>query len=296
MPFRVSTGRIVLVGVAVIGVAGTTSLSATLAARAVTRHTSASAGPSTGGPSTGGPSMGGPSTGSPSTAGQAAGGSGGGPTSLLGPDPATDGQVASVTSVSPGDLPPAPTQGVRPGAPSSPDGASAYTVPARVLAAYRQAASALASSRPHCHLSWYLLAALGRIESNNADGGAVTASGTASPPIFGPVLDGQHGTVAIHDTDHGRWDRNSRWDRAVGPMQFIPSTWRVWGVSLRTGGVADPQNVGDAAVTAGRYLCADGRDLATSRGLRAAVLSYNDSSAYLSDVLGWVAAYQRAYR
>jgi membrane-bound lytic murein transglycosylase B len=38
------------------------------------------------------------------------------------------------------------------------------------------------------------------------------------------------GVQAIVDTEQGRYDRDTRWDRAVGPMQFLPSTWRTWGV------------------------------------------------------------------
>ncbi len=37
-------------------------------------------------------------------------------------------------------------------------------------------------------------------------------------------LNGANGTQAIRDTDAGQLDGDSIWDRAVGPMQFIPST------------------------------------------------------------------------
>lgn len=173
--------------------------------------------------------------------------------------------------------------------------AAARDIPAVALRAYRAAAQDLAATRPGCHLSWTVLAAIGRIESDHAHGGAVSPDGTARRDILGPLLNGSHGLAAVHDTDHGRWDHNSRWDRAVGPMQFLPATWRAWGVSTRRGAAADPENLPDAAVTAGRYLCADHRDLGTDRGLAAAVLSYDHSGGYLAAVRRWSAAYRSAY-
>ncbi|MCW2821419.1 MAG: hypothetical protein JWR64_1214, partial [Marmoricola sp.] len=47
----------------------------------------------------------------------------------------------------------------------------------------------------------------------------------------------------------------------------------------------------DAAGAAMVYLCAGGRDLATPAGMQAAVLAYNHSAAYLSQVLAWKAVY-----
>ena len=93
--------------------------------------------------------------------------------------------------------------------------------------------------------------------------------------------------AAIRDTDGGRLDGNSRWDRAVGPMQFIPGTWAAFGVDGDGDGRADPQNVYDATASAAGYLCAGGRDLALASGLRSAILSYNHSTAYLATVLHW---------
>jgi len=49
-------------------------------------------------------------------------------------------------------------------------------------------------------------------------------------------------------------------------------------------GVADPQNIGDAALAAGRYLCAGGKDLATGAGWWQAILSYNNSVIYVQNV------------
>jgi hypothetical protein len=165
-------------------------------------------------------------------------------------------------------------------------------IPANVLAAYQSAAAQLAQSQPGCHLPVELLAAIGKVESGHARGGQVDANGTAVPRILGPVLNGSNGFAAIPDTDHGALDGDPVWDRAVGPMQFIPSTWRRWASDGNHDGIADPENVYDASLAAARYLCADGRDLSTDAGLQSAILSYNYSDAYLRLVSAWLAAYR----
>ncbi|MFF7988897.1 lytic transglycosylase domain-containing protein [Kitasatospora xanthocidica] len=181
--------------------------------------------------------------------------------------------------------------GTLPGAPAAgPFAATGPALPATVLAAYRQAETSLAQRTPGCHLPWQLLAAIGQVESGHANGGRVDAAGTTLTPILGPALDG-NGFAAIADTDGGRYDGDSRWDRAVGPMQFIPSTWASWGVDANGDGKADPNNIFDAAEAAGRYLCAGGRDLADPAQLDRAVLSYNQSGEYLRTVRSWMAHY-----
>jgi len=160
---------------------------------------------------------------------------------------------------------------------------SPWSVPEVLLAAYRQA---VAGSPPACHLPVSLLAAIGQVESGSLAGRSIDAAHRAVPPVLGPVLDGA-GTAAIRDTDGGRLDGNSRWDRAVGPMQFIPGTWAMFGIDGDGDGRADPQNVYDATASAAGYLCAGGRDLALASELRSAILSYNHSTAYLATVLHW---------
>ncbi len=162
-------------------------------------------------------------------------------------------------------------------------------IPDRVLSAYRQAEATTARTLPGCHLRWEVLAGIGRIEASHAEGGRLTAAGVASPAILGPVLNGQPGTAAVADSDGGRLDGEPVWDRAVGPMQFLPSTWQVYG------GGGDPQNVDDAAVATGRYLCAGATDLADPAQLFRAVYRYNHSAAYVTDVLGWARAYQAGF-
>ncbi|MFJ1791053.1 lytic transglycosylase domain-containing protein [Kitasatospora griseola] len=164
-------------------------------------------------------------------------------------------------------------------------------LPSTVFDAYRRAEASLAASSPGCHLPWQLLAAIGEVESGQADGGRVDATGTTYRPILGPVLDG-NGFAAIADTDGGRYDGSAVWDRAVGPMQFIPSTWATWGADGNGDGKADPNNIWDAALAAGRYLCAGGRDLAVPAQLDRAVLGYNNSAEYLRTVRAWMVHFQ----
>jgi hypothetical protein len=172
-----------------------------------------------------------------------------------------------------------------------PGGASvpgAAALPATVFAAYRRAEAELARTAPGCRLRWQLLAAIGQVESGQADGGRVGADGTTVTTILGPRLDGGAFAV-VPDTDGGAYDGDGTYDRAVGPMQFIPSTWARWGADGNGDGRADPDNVFDAALAAGRYLCAAGRDLSDPAGLDRAVLGYNHSAAYLRTVRAWYA-------
>ncbi|MFW6689775.1 lytic transglycosylase domain-containing protein [Streptomyces sp. MAR4 CNX-425] len=171
------------------------------------------------------------------------------------------------------------------------DEADESGIPATVLDAYKRAESRLARSSPGCNLEWELLAAIGRVESGHARGGDVTSDGTTHNPILGPVLNG-NGFANITDTDGGEYDGDTSHDRAVGPMQFIPSTWATWGSDGNDDGERDPDNVYDAALAAGRYLCAGGRDLSSQADLEAAILGYNQSESYLRTVLTWYDFYK----
>lgn len=164
-------------------------------------------------------------------------------------------------------------------------------IPATVLAAYRNAERRLAADDPGCGLPWELLAAIGKVESGHARGGAVDADGTTVTPILGPVLDG-NGFAHISDTDGGRYDGDTGYDRAVGPMQFIPSTWAGWAADGNGDGRSDPNNVYDATLAAGHYLCAGARDLTVQADLHRAILSYNYSRDYLTTVLAWLGFYR----
>ncbi|HEU5454059.1 MAG TPA: lytic transglycosylase domain-containing protein, partial [Nocardioides sp.] len=153
-----------------------------------------------------------------------------------------------------------------------------------VLSAYQVAATVAPTS---CSLDVSLLAAIGQVESGNLAGRRLDRDHRPDPPVLGPVLNGTGGFAAIADTDGGEWDGDKAWDRAVGPLQFIPSTWRLAGVDLDGDGERNPQDIDDAAGAAMVYLCAGGADLSTEDDLRAAIFAYNHSDSYVELVLAW---------
>jgi membrane-bound lytic murein transglycosylase B len=160
-------------------------------------------------------------------------------------------------------------------------------IPRTALDAYENAAQRANLIYSTCHIPWPLLAGIGRVESDHGRfGGAVLYSnGTSSHKIIGIPLDGSR-SARVTDTDNGKLDGDKVYDRAVGPMQFIPSTWRSYGVDGNGDGIVDPFNIYDAAAAAADYLCTAGGDLGTEHGQERAVLAYNHSSAYLAEVLG----------
>lgn len=157
-------------------------------------------------------------------------------------------------------------------------------IPVRALQAYATAHLIIQIEQPDCGLSWNTLAGIGLIETaHGSHGGAVLGTdGRPEPPIRGAALDG-NGVAAIPDTDGGSWDGDAVWDRAVGPMQFIPDTWSRWGVDADGDGRADPNQIDDAALAAGRYLCASG-EMRSVDGWRGAVFSYNHLDTYVDAV------------
>lgn len=190
----------------------------------------------------------------------------------------------------PADPPPAATEAIRPGVSGLVDAAwvervaLATGIPLRTLAAYAGAALNKAAAMPECGLSWNTLAGIGAVESDHGRyGGATIADdGTVSPAIIGIALDGGD-TDEITDTDGGAIDGDAVFDRAVGPLQFIPEAWNNWYVDGSGDGVTDPHNIDDAAVAASNYLCRAVRDvgpMSTEDGWKAGIASYNSATSY----------------
>lgn len=172
--------------------------------------------------------------------------------------------------------------------------ASTNGIPAAALSAYQRAATVINKADKGCQIPWELVAAIGRIESDHGRYGNNTLGkdGLSTPGIYGVALNGKQDTQAIADTDAGRYDRDAKWDRAVGPMQFIPQTWSVVGVDADGDGKRDPQDIDDAALAAAVYLCSGNDDLSTTAGQRASVFRYNHSQRYVDLVLQVMRAYQ----
>jgi Transglycosylase SLT domain len=116
-----------------------------------------------------------------------------------------------------------------------------------------------ASAARYCPgLSWTVLAAIGQIESGDGANNGPSRAG------------------------------------ALGPMQFLPSTWKVWGISAF--GEPSPPDIMDpydAVPSAARYLCAAGA--ATPAGLPRAIYAYNHATWYVAEVLALAHSYARAY-
>lgn len=171
------------------------------------------------------------------------------------------------------------------------------SISSAAIRAYGNAELVAAQSWPECHLSWGTLAGLGFVETRHGtysghlfDNRSIDAAGNVLPPIIGVPLDGSPGFAEVKDTDSGELDGDSQFDRAVGPMQFIPESWKRYGRDANGDGVADPNNIDDAALAAANLLC-DGRDLATADGWTNAIYSYNMSHDYLVKVRNAAASY-----
>ena len=166
----------------------------------------------------------------------------------------------------------------------------ALEIPVVALEAYAYAARVAEVENPKCHLAWTTLAGIGQVESHHGTyrGATVAPNGDVTPPIRGVRLDGTGDTLRIVDDDT---DGGVGVTRAMGPMQFIPETWRLYGVDANNDGVISPDNIDDAALTAAGYLCWRGKDLATPRGWMGALRAYNNSGVYARAVRDWATAY-----
>jgi len=160
-------------------------------------------------------------------------------------------------------------------------------IPRMVLDAYQRAAANVQAKG--CHLAWWGLAGIGRVESDHGrdEDAHLLPDGDLLPHIIGVPLTGADGTALIVDPTGG-------YAHAEGPMQFIPSTWAKWGADGNNDGIRNPDNIYDATLAAADYLCATSTDLESDTGLEAAYLSYNHSADYVTEVLAWAHAYQAA--
>ncbi|MDG3016831.1 lytic transglycosylase domain-containing protein [Speluncibacter jeojiensis] len=197
--------------------------------------------------------------------------------------------------LTPAALPPAPTPPAAPaqsmpalGAPAlltGPAPVGLRAIPVLAMAAYQSAADRMNSADPNCHITAALLAGIGKVESDHGDGGRFDLHGNTLNPILGPVLDGHlPGNEVVRNAGGG-------FERAVGPMQFMPATWAKYGADGNGDGKIDPNNIFDASYGAARLLCSSGKNLAVPSNEFAAILSYNHSAAYAQTVLAWATAY-----
>lgn len=171
--------------------------------------------------------------------------------------------------------------------------APALDMPVTALEAYAYAARVAQVENPNCHIAWTTLAGIGMVESHNGTyrGATIAPNGDVRPPIRGVRLDGTSGNLHIPDTDAGLLDGDAHMDRAMGPMQFIPETWKLYGVDANNDGVVSPDNIDDAALSAAGYLCWRGKDMAAPRGWMNALRAYNHSDQYARTVRDWATAY-----
>ncbi|TNH21457.1 murein transglycosylase [Micromonospora orduensis] len=171
-------------------------------------------------------------------------------------------------------------------------------VPPVAMQAYGYAELVLAQTNRSCALSWTTLAAIGQVESGHgsANRARLGQDGKALPEIIGLPLDGKDGRMRIIDTDRGALDRDATFDHAIGPMQFIPTTWQEIGADADNDGRKDPHDLDDAALAAANYLCKGGRNLSIPGDWWNAILSYNDVRRYAQDVYDTANRYGRSSR
>ncbi|MDP9337197.1 MAG: M23 family metallopeptidase, partial [Actinomycetota bacterium] len=153
-------------------------------------------------------------------------------------------------------------------------------IPADLLPDYVSAAATCDA------LPWQVLAAIGFHESRHGEGRVDPSTGDAAPPILGPPLDGTNGNARIPDASF-----SDGWAHAMGPMQFIPSTWKRWGrlaPNRPAGATPSPQNAWDSIYSAAAYLCGGRPSIGN---LEQAILSYDHSDDYVRWVLAKAAEY-----
>ena len=113
------------------------------------------------------------------------------------------------------------------------------------------------------------------------DGSGAGGNTTPYPNTLGP-------------TERAFYRQREPYLRAVGPTQFLPSTWE--GVrEVADGnddGVGDPFNYYDGALATAVKTCRDGHGLTSEAAQRRAALAYNGASWYADGVLSKAAEYR----
>ena len=158
-------------------------------------------------------------------------------------------------------------------------------IPAPALRAY---ARVQLDGSAGCEVGWTTLAGIGWVESQHGTigGRALRPSGRPSRPILGPALDGHGQFAAIQATPGSRaFHADWYWEHAVGPMQFLPASWRTWatdgdGDGSRRPGRPRRRGGHGRAVPLRRRRRPDHRGL----GWQAAILSYNHAEEYVDAV------------
>ncbi|HIW96451.1 MAG TPA: lytic murein transglycosylase [Candidatus Corynebacterium gallistercoris] len=175
-------------------------------------------------------------------------------------------------------------------------------IPLQALIAYGNAEVIARQNRPECNITWNTLAGLGYVETRhgtydgkNFGAASLQENGIAEPHIVGPQLNGQ-GFAKVEDTDGGEVDGDPDFDRAVGPMQFIPESWSRYGIDADGDGATNPHSIDDAAASAVRLLCDHQRDLGTPEGWTRAIRGYNQSTEYVLNVRDAAANYALGQR
>ena len=171
---------------------------------------------------------------------------------------------------------------------------AAHDLPLAAKRAYQGAAALMARTDPGCRLPWTLLAGIGRVESDHGryGGSRLGSDGVSHPRIIGIPLDGSGPVAAIRDTDDGSLDGDRVWDRAVGPMQFIPATWRSAARDGDGDGRRSPHDLDDAAAAAASYLCAGSGSLLDHATQAAAIYRYNQDDYYVALVQAFEVGYR----
>jgi hypothetical protein len=171
-------------------------------------------------------------------------------------------------------------------------------IPLAALAAYQRTEAVINTADPHCHATWVLVAAAGRVLTDHGERGdrhRIAAGGRVTPALIGPTLRSKDGRP-IPDSDGGRLDDDRRHDHAVGPMLIDPPTWGVVGVDADGDGRRDPQDVDDAALAAAVRLCAGNEDLRRAADRTVALRELSRAPGFVAAVLDVAAGYRTDLR